>query len=308
MSSDFLVIDVIWNILWWRMRKFLKYLVRDWLRLVLGRVNYVKLRFVLTHGYRCDLENPKTWNEKIQYRKLNTPPEKFSKFVDKFEVRKYVSDKIGIGYLIPLIAKFKIISPSDFDDLPNQFVIKTSNGGGGENVKIVYDKNNEDLKNLSEQFNGYLSNKIGSKIDELFYDIEEPYILIEKLMLDKNGQLPCDYKCHIFNNETCKVFVQVDQGRFVNHCRSIYDENGLAQDFKIQPKYNVIPDFDFPENFSQLINQAKILASEFDYVRVDMYLINGCVFFGEMTFCHGSGWEPVYPRESDKVLGSYWNP
>lgn len=289
------------------MKKVFKNLVRDGLRLILGRLNYIKLRFFLTHGYVGNLKKPKTWNEKIQYRKLNTPPEKYSKLVDKLAVREYVESKIGSNHLIPLIAKFKTIKPSDFDELPKQFVIKTSNGGGGENVKIVYDKSNENLHELSRKFNSYVKIKIGSKIDELFYDIEDPYILIERLMLDKDGKLPCDYKCHIFNSDECKVFIQVDQGRFFNHRRSIYDENGAIQKFNIQPKYDVIGEFPIPNNFDEMIEKAKLLSEEFDYVRVDMYLIDDNVFFGELTFCHGSGWEPVHPREYDEILGSYWN-
>lgn len=284
-----------------------KNIIRDLLRFALGRSLYIQLRFFLTHGYMCNLNNPLSWNEKIQFRKLNVEPKQLSRYVDKYTVRSYVENKIGNEHLIPLIAKFRQISVSDFNKFPDQFVLKTSNGGGGENVRIIYNKNTEDLDELVSTFNRYISESIGSKIDELFYDVEPPYILVEELMLDEYGNLPSDFKCHIFNGDEEKILIQVDKGRFVDHRRSIYDVEGNLQPFSIQPKYKIIEQgYTFPEEFDTLITLAKSLSTDFDYVRVDMYIIGGNVYFGELTFCHGSGWEPVSPREYDNILGSYW--
>ncbi|MDK7226198.1 ATP-grasp fold amidoligase family protein, partial [Proteus mirabilis] len=86
-------------------------------------------------------------------------------------VRKYIESKVGSDYLIPLLKAKKFITPSDFDSLPNEFVIKTSNGGGGENVLIVNNKNSLNLDEICDRFNNYLKVKIGKKIDEYFYDI-----------------------------------------------------------------------------------------------------------------------------------------
>ncbi|PSW19685.1 hypothetical protein C9I98_11235 [Photobacterium sanctipauli] len=281
-------------------------MIRDCIRIIIGKRNYIKLRFFITHRYFCNLKNPKTWNEKIQSRKLSSKSIDYAKFVDKYTVREYVGTKIGSEYLIPLIAKFEKIQVSDFASLPNQFVIKTSNGGGGKNVKIIYDKKSEDLAKLTKDFNKYVTNKIGHKIDEYFYDIEKPQILIEELMLDDFGNIPCDYKFHIFNSAESRVIIQIDQGRFTNHRRSLYSENGEILPFNIQPKYGSVNDYTLPASIIPMLNKAKKLAEDFDYVRIDMYSINGNIYFGEMTFCHGSGWEPVSPKCYDKILGSYW--
>ncbi|MEZ8126001.1 ATP-grasp fold amidoligase family protein [Vibrio splendidus] len=290
------------------MKKNIKNAIRDFSRKILGKKIYIKLRFLITHRYLCNLDSPITWNEKIQVRKLESEPEKYSKYVDKYTVRQYVSDTIGSSHLIPLLGKYRVLKVSDFDSLPNQFVLKTSNGGGGENVRIIRDKSKVDLERLAKDFNNYLGEKIGSKIDELFYDVEEPFIIAEKLMLTASSQLPVDFKLHIFNGVKQKIFVQIDQGRFVDHRRGFFDILGIKQDFKIQPKYKDLPaNFELPIGFEEMLFKARKLSEIFDYVRVDMYLIEGQCYFGELTFCHGSGWEPVYPREYDKILGSYWN-
>lgn len=287
--------------------RILKNYLRDFLRLALGKYNYTKLRFYFEHGYCLNLEKPISWNEKIQFRKLVDDPKQFSKYVDKYTVRDFVAKTIGSEYLIPLIAKFDYITVEDLESLPNSFVIKTSNGGGGENVKIVYNKNDEDLKVICDVFNEYLEIKIGHKIDEYFYDIEKPCILVETLILDEFGNLPSDYKCHSFNGNNANILVQVDTGRFIDHRRSFYNESLVKQDFSIQPKYQDIDSYIFPENFDFLLEKVRVLSSAFEYVRVDMYLVKGKIYFGEMTFCHGSGWEPVSPRKYDFILGSYWD-
>lgn len=291
-----------------KLKKRIKNTIRDILRCILPKKLYIKLRFLLTHGYICNLKNPKTWNEKIQYRKFNTSPNVFSSYVDKLSVRKYIKETIGEAYLIPLISHHRTISESDIEKLPNAFVIKTSNGGGGENVKIVRDKKQIDIKKLVSEFNEYIKIKIGSKIDEPYYDVETPHILTEELMLDAEGSVPSDFKLHIFqNNPSEKVIIQVDHDRFGNHKRSLYDEDLNKLDFDIKPKYESVEDtYVFPGNIKELLSVAKRLAKPFKYVRVDMYSINGKVYFGELTFCHGSGWENTSSRDADLLLGSYW--
>ncbi len=107
-----------------------KHILRDTLRFLLGKKGYAYLRFIITHHYFPSFKKPKTFSEKIIYRKFNTEPSSLSLYVDKYTVRQYVEDTIGKEYLIPLIKKCNYIKPEDFDSLPNSFVIKTSNGGG----------------------------------------------------------------------------------------------------------------------------------------------------------------------------------
>ena len=289
--------------------KKIKYFVRDISRYILGRKNYTLLRFLLTHRYFPNLKYPRSFSEKIIYRKFSENSVSFSKFVDKYVVREFVGKRIGNEYLIPLLKVKNHIKPSDFDDLPNSFVIKTSNGGGGENVLIVENKTLLNLLEVCDKFNGYLKINVGKAVDEHFYDIEKPCILFEKLIKNNDGTYISDYKIHIFNSDlNSKVFIQVDSDRFSCHKRCIYNEDLTPANFNIQPKYPKINEnFQFPYDFHNLIKVAKNLASDFKYVRVDMYYVNGKIFFGEMTFCHGSGWEPISPKKYDFILGSYWD-
>lgn len=262
----------------------------------------------MVHGYKLNLDNPQTWNEKIQYRKFNCNPVYLSKFVDKLTVRKYVEETIGEEYLIPLLGYYEKITPEDIEKLPNSFVVKTSNGGGGENVKVIWNKRKEDVIKLCKEFNNYLKVKIGSKIDELYYDIQKPYILVEKLMSDKSGNTPSDYKFQTFKQtEGNKYFIQIDDGRFTNHQRSIVDKNFKKIEMKIQPKYEFIErKLIAPKNFKKMKELVDRLALPFEYVRVDLYNIDGKIYFGELTFCHGSGWEKIEPQEWDYKMGEIW--
>ncbi len=290
------------------MKKIIKYLTRDMMRLFLGRKGYTYIRFILTHGYFPSLKSPRSFSEKIIYRKFNTEASILSKFVDKYTVRKFVKKTIGTEYLIPLIKIKSSISPKDFDDLPTSFVMKTSNGGGGENVLLVEDKSKLDLDEICFRFNEYLKIKVGHIVDEHFYDIETPQIIFEKLIKHRDGTYPSDYKLHVFNGQKPKIIVQVDADRFGNHKRSLYDENLKRLDFNIQPKYDSIADtYEFPSNMDALISVSKNLSEQFKYVRVDLYNVDGKIYFGELTFCHGSGWEPLSTKEADYLLGSYWD-
>ncbi|MEX9756559.1 ATP-grasp fold amidoligase family protein [Providencia vermicola] len=291
------------------MKKFLKYKLRDTIRILLGKKGYTYLRFIIVHRYIPSFKKPRSFSEKIIYRKFNTTPSKFSKYVDKFTVREYIKNTIGENYLIPILKVKEKISPSDFIDLPNEFVIKTSNGGGGENILIVDDKSKFDILEICNKFNKYITSHMGKAIDEPFYDIERPHIIFEKLIKHHDGSYPSDYKIHIFNSQQSQsIFIQVDSDRFGNHKRSIYNEELLIQSFSIQPKYDEVGDkYIFPDNIAELIKLAKSLASQFKYVRVDMYNVDGKIYFGELTFCHGSGWEPISPKKADFMLGQLWD-
>ncbi|MDX7767843.1 ATP-grasp fold amidoligase family protein [Aeromonas caviae] len=289
-----------------KIKKKIKNFLRDFLRFLFGAKIYNRVRFCWVHRYYPNFEEPKSFSEKIFARKFDSASLLFSSYVDKFTVRDYVSRTIGEEYLIPLISKTVKITPEFFNKAPEKFVLKTSNGGGGENVMIVLDKSKlRDLENISKQFNRYLKIKIGEKIDEPFYDIERPQILMEELLVHQDGSLPSDYKLHIFQGD--KVVIQVDSDRFSHHKRSLFSESLEKLDYDIQPKYDSVDsDYVFPDNMDELIQIAKKLAASFSYVRVDMYNVDGKIYFGELTFCHGSGWEPLSSKDADLLLGSYW--
>jgi hypothetical protein len=293
------------------MNKKIKYFIRDLIRLILRPKGYTFMRFLKTHKYIPNFSAPQTFSEKLIVRKFSIEPNQLSKYVDKFTVREHVKRTIGEQYLIPLIKSVTHLTVNDFENLPKSFVIKTSNGGGGENVLIVEDKTALDLDKICKQFNAYLKIKVGKIVDEHFYDVETPRIIFEKLIKLGNGGYPSDFKLHIFqgeSNNSEKVIVQVDADRFENHKRSLYNEDLELLDYNIQPKYDTLGgSYHFPSNMQDLISLAKKLASPFKYVRVDMYNVDGVIYFGELTFCHGSGWEPMSSKSVDQLWGSYWH-
>ena len=291
-----------------KIKRILKNIIRDSLRFILPKLWYIKIRFYLTHGYKLNLDNPKTWNEKIQYRKLNCDNEYLSKFVDKLTVREYVKEIIGEEYLIPLLEYYEKITPEDLEKLPNAFVIKTSNGGGGENVKVINDKSKEDFNDICKRFNRELNSKAAMQSDELAYTIQKPHIIIEKLILDENGEIPSDYKFQVFNQkDKIDFYIQVDKGRFTNHQRSYFDSDFNKIDLKVQPKYKFIDKkLVKPKNYEEMVEVVEKLSKDFSYVRIDIYNIDGKIYFGEFTFCHGSGWEKIEPQEWDYKMGKLW--
>ena len=283
----------------------LKNLIRDVLRFFLPRVWYIKLRFLLSHGYMLDVHNPKKFVEKIQYRKLHCNNEYYSNFVDKYHVREYVKKCIGEEYLIPIIGVYDSISSDILESIPVPFVIKASHGGGGKFVKIVKDKECVNFKKLAKEFNSLLKIKAGSKIDELFYDVKKPRILIEKAILN-NGKPPLDYKFHVFNGR-CS-FIQIDERDNSSHRMSILDCDFSEMPCKLNSKIDTIqPEHVIkPNRIESLISLVEKISANFDYVRVDMYSNNDQIYFGEITFCPSSGWSKIDPPEWDEELGALW--
>lgn len=287
------------------MKKVCKNVIRDCLRCILGKKGYTYARFILTHGYHPNFKQPRTFSEKLIARKFSEESLRFSKYVDKYTSRNFVKDKIGEKYLIPLIAQYDKLSVDDFKSLPDSFVIKTSNGGGGENVLIVKNKETLDFHSVCKRFNQYLTIKIGSKIDEPFYDIEKPKIIIEELVSYKDGIPPIEYKFHVFKDT---VLIQEN----VNYntpmfTKTLYEIDGSVSSIQFENCKAKKSKLELSNNFNEMVNVAKELSKDFEYVRVDLYDIGSKIYFGEMTFCHASGWDKLNSKASDLKLGSYWN-
>ncbi len=285
-------------------KRELKNLLRDILNRVLGPINYTKFRFYMVHGYRLNFNDPKTWNEKVQFRKFNCNEKYISKFVDKYVVREYVKKLIGEEYLIPLLGVYEDIKVEDFNELPKSFVVKTSNGGGGENVAIVRDKENEDLEKLCKKFNSYLMVKIGEKINEPYYDVIKPKILIEKLLEEKDGSIPSDYKFHVFSRAK-EIYIQHDRGRYESQTQDFYDNSWNVIDLEVYAK-NSNDKVNPPNEIETMKKIAFKLAKEFSYLRVDLYNVDGKIYFGEMTFAPWNGFVKFKPNRLDKEWGKKW--
>lgn len=256
-------------------------------------------------GAEMDFDNPVTFTQKQQWLKLYDNSEEKTLLSDKYTVRNYVQNLIGKDYLVPLISicnrdHFYDVEEIDFDKLPNQFVLK-GNHGSGYNI-IVKNKSllsKKDIKKIKSRMSSWLSENYAYKNGlELVYKDIQPCIIIEKYIA-MDDDLP-DYKFLCFSG-TVK-YVWCDQGRYRMHTRTVYDLNYKKAPFNFHD-YNNVPDNSKPINFEDMIHVAKKLCGEFPYVRVDLYNVNGKVYFGELTFSSASGGELPNPTTYDRTLG-----
>lgn len=248
-------------------------------------------------GYHklCNLANPVYFGEKIQWLKIYGNLEKYTNLVDKYLVRDYIKEKIGTKYLVSLLGAFDNPKEINFEKLPNQFVIKL-NTGSGFNI-IVTDKQKINSDKIIKQLNKWMKlNYYKIKKEPQYKNIQKK-IIIEEYISDKNGELN-DYKFFCFNGKV--EFIEVDSDRFCNHTMDFFDKDwNLLQLHKGKYKNSsTIPMK--PENFNKMINIAEELASDLQFVRVDLYNVDGNIYFGELTFTPAGGLTKFNPIEKDK--------
>lgn len=255
-------------------------------------------------GEELDLNPPKTFNEKIQWLKLyDSTPEK-TRLADKYLVRKWVKEKIGGQYLIPLLGVWDCFEDIDFNMLPDQFVLKCNHGSGWN--LIVKDKKQLDIADAKRKFDRWMSlNYAFCTGLELHYSGIIPKIIAEKYMTDESGTELKDYKIFCFSGEP--KIIQVDFNRFHGHKRNLYDTGWRFIDASIEYPNDMNHIIPKPAQLNIMLELASRLSEGFSMVRVDFYCIeNGIdnhVFFGEMTFTHGSGMEKFSPQSLALKMG-----
>ncbi|MCH5172389.1 MAG: hypothetical protein J1F31_06155 [Erysipelotrichales bacterium] len=255
-------------------------------------------------GNHMDLNDCGRYTEKIQWRKLYDHNELYSMLSDKYLVRDWVKDKIGEEYLIPLYGHWESFNEIDFSQLPNQFVLKTNNAS--QTNYIVLEKNKINTKLLKRKFNFWLKMDFSTFAGyEMQYTQIKPLIIAEQFIQQDNHTLD-DYKFLCFNGRV--KYIWVDKDRYGNHKRAMFDTNWKFQEWSQRYLLDksegekILP----PKNLDKMIEIANTLASGFDHVRVDLYNINGKIYFGEMTFTNGSGFEKIIPDKYDYILGDEW--
>lgn len=242
--------------------------------------------FKRSTGVNIDLDNPKTFNEKIQWMKLYDSTPIKTRLADKFLVRDWVKEKIGEKYLIPLLGVYDSFDDIDFNALPDKFVIKC-NHGCGYNI-IVKDKSQLDITNAKQKINKWMHENFAFKVGcELHYRDIEPKIIIEQYIENDGGDL-YDYKFWCFGGKV--KYIQFLSERNTNGLKmAFYDRNWKKQDFVYSYPLD-IKDMQKPANLDEMIELAEKLAADFPHVRVDFYRLNdGTIIFGEMTFTSASG-------------------
>lgn len=258
----------------------------------------LRLRFKRMVGYSLNLKAPKSLNEKTQWLKLHDRSPLHVKAADKFAVREHIKEKVGAKYLIPLVfstTDSEDIVPDKLPDYP--FIIKTNHNSGG--VTIVKNKNNMDWPKIRSQLKKQLSTNYDNGKGEWQYKDIEPRIIVEKLLLDKNGNIPADIKLHCFNGKL--KFIQVDLDRAIDHKRNLYDENWIF--LNCIWRYKNGQQVEKPKVFDEMVAVAEKLAQDFIYVRVDLYNLENEIYFGELTFHTESGFGKFNPQEWDYKFG-----
>jgi hypothetical protein len=273
--------------------------VRDWIPDNLLLSIYHRRRI----GRFPNLRNPTTFNEKILERCLYPDP-RYVDLSDKLKVREYVAAKIGSEYLVPLIADPPAFTESVFKALPSAFVMKATHGSGF--VKIVRNKEETTFEELDALAQRWLSTDFYSMYRERHYRLVERRIFFEALLLNEDGRVPADMKFHVFNKESGnpKIFILVISDRFGERPRGdIYDEDWNLLDIGMG-KYSRSPKPDpRPKNLDTLLWAARELASDFEFVRVDLYNSNDVIYFGELTFTPGAGMFALTPDKVDYEWG-----
>ena len=247
------------------------------------------------------LLTPKTFNQKLHYKIVFDRRPLLVTFADKLLAREYVRQKIGGDILVELLLTTDRPEEIKFDQLPQKFVVKANHGSGY--VRIVKDKTMEDESDLRCACRGWLLQNYGDMAGEWVYQSIAPKIMVESFLEAGNGEVANDYKFFVFNG---RVFmVQVDLDRFHEHRNAVF-----TPDWKrIQVSY-LCPTADHPVArpacLEKMLRIAECLGAETDFVRVDLYEVDGRVYFGELTnFPWGGGME-FEPREFDAVLGARW--
>lgn len=295
-------------------RKLIFYILHDQAKLGLAIITrlapiipdkqYLKWRFRLEMGYPLNLNNPKTFSEKLQWLKLYNRKPEYTLMVDKYAAKKYVANIIGEEYIIPTLGVWDRFEDIDFDKLPNQFVLKTTHGGGGGGVVICKDKTTFNIDKAKSILERSLKQDIYTSLKEWPYKNVKKRIIAEEFIETDNGELK-DYKLFCFNG--IPRYCQVIAGRETDITTiDWYDREWNHQHFH-EPK-----DYPFSEKghsrprcLDEMWDIATKLSQSQPFLRVDFYEISNTIKFGELTFFPTSGFGGFKPIEWDYKLGEW---
>lgn len=266
---------------------------------------YLSLRYRCQMGHWINWRNPKTFTEKLQWLKVYDYKPKYTQMVDKLAVKDYVAERIGQEYIIPTLGVWDRVEDIDWDSLPDQFVLKTTHGGGGCGVVVCPNKANLDKAMAIKKLQISMHSNAGNTYREKPYlnvprkIIAEKFIAVHKpKQNNKVADLP-DYKFFCFNGEPKFLYISDSPNHELAFLNTDWSKAEFGRsDYK--PLTNIPPK---PENLDEMLDIARKLSKGKAHVRVDLYNVNKHIYFGELTFYTGAGFIPFTPKEYDKVLG-----
>jgi len=259
---------------------------------------YLKILYRIKTGRKLSFKNPKTYSEKLNWLKVYDKNPLYTKLVDKYEVRSFVKERIGEEHLFPLLGVWNNFDDIDFNKLPNRFVLKCTHDFGS--VVICNDKTKFSVKDAKKTINNALKFNFYYRGREWAYKNVKPRIIAEQNMQTGDERL-VDYKFFCFGGKVKFMFVATGRGKdlrfdfFDNNYNHISVVNGV-------PNADTIPEK--PKCFDEMIKLAEKLAKGINNVRVDLYDIDGKVYFSEMTFYHNGGMVAFEPYSIDSELGN----
>lgn len=259
---------------------------------------YLELLGELRLNRKINIDNPQTFNEKLQWLKLYDRNPQYTEMVDKYEAKKYVANIIGNEYIIPTLGIYNNFDEIDFNTLPNQFVMKCTHNSGG-NI-ICKDKKNLDYKLAKKLMKTYLKKNYYNYNKEWPYKNVRPRIIIEKYMETKEQPELIDYKFFCFNGEAKILLVCSNRSKKLKE--TWFDVEWNKLELK-EGNCEIDDNLNKPKNLELMVKLANKLSKNISFVRIDFYENDNKVYFGEITFFPKSGYEEFVPEEYDKILG-----
>lgn len=272
---------------------------------------YIKLYYRLRVGRKLNLDNPTTLNEKLQWMKFNYRFTLQSIVSDKLLVRDYVKRKIGEDYLIPLLGSWEKYDDINFAALPDRFVLKCNHDSGG--LVVCTDKQQLNYSEARLKIERSLNSNFYYIGREYQYRNIKPRIICEQFISD-HGQVPMDYKIYCFNGKPDVILVCRDRFSKNTHRASyiFFDQNWNFLPLNKGDESARIPDVPKPKNLNRMIEIAKNLSKDFIFSRIDLYNVDGKIYFGEITLSPNSGFDPDITYDTDLMFGRkleipYWD-
>lgn len=288
--------------------------LRKWIEFYLNKTNgkslsdesFVKLRFYAAMGKKLDLDDPKTFNEKLQWLKLYNRKPEYTMMVDKYLVRDYIKEKLGEEYLIPLLGAWDDPDEIDFDALPDRFVLKC-NHNSGTGMYICRDKSKMDVQKVKDGLRRGLAEDFFMRSREWPYKNVPRKIICEQYMEQKGSSDLTDYKFYCFNGEPKLLYVSIGLSNHDTAQIGYVDMDWKKLPVKRTDYADLTEMPSKPINFDKMVQFARALSKDIPFLRVDFYEINGKIYFGELTFFPGSGLTVLEPKEWDETFGKWLN-
>ena len=299
-------VSVIWNKFYY----FAKYGMAHFLGAIWSEEHYARWFYHLYSGKTLNLENPQTFNDKLWWLKLNNRDPMLTKCSDKYLVREYVAQCGYPDILIPQYEVLKSVKGLDLTKYSEEVIAKCNHNSGGH---VFYDpKNAPDDKTLKKQYKklGFIMKQDASVLSrEWNYKNIPRRIVVEKVIRNQAGELPKDYRFFCFNGVPKLLMLDIGVLDENGQHRAIYPRNLYDMDFNQLPirwgRDNIDVRIEKPQNFERMIEIAAKLSEQFPFCRVDLYNIDGKIYFGETTFYHGGACQNIEPEEWDRTLAGW---